>query len=118
MLPSASDAHKGDAMSDYAARSQAPDFLIEGAFGPRQSNGWDWKDLRNINYFLENNKNPTLSASARLQYTALARFFRAYFYYAKVRRFGDVPWINKTFKIDDPDLYKGKDTRSLVLTDK
>lgn len=115
MLPSASDAHKGDAMSDYAARSQAPDFLIEGAFGPRQSNGWDWKDLRNINYFLENNKNPALSASVRLQYTALARFFRAYFYYAKVRRFGDVPWINKTFKIDDPDLYKGKDTRSLVM---
>jgi len=115
MLPSASDAHKGDAMSDYAARSQAPDFLIEGAFGPRQSSGWDWRDLRNINYFLENNKGPALSASVRLQYTALARFFRAYFYYAKVRRFGDVPWINKTFKIDDPDLYKGKDTRSLVM---
>ncbi|WP_133574370.1 RagB/SusD family nutrient uptake outer membrane protein [Pedobacter metabolipauper] len=115
LLPNASDAHKGDAMSDYAARSQAPDFLIAGAFGPRQSNGWDWDGLRNINYFLENNKDPNVPASVRQQYTALARFFRAYFYYAKVRRFGDVPWINKTFKVDDPDLYKGRDTRSLVM---
>jgi len=115
LLPSASDAHKGDAMSDYAARSQAPDFLIEGAFGPRQSNGWDWNGLRNINYFLENNNNPKVPASVRLEYTALARFFRAYFYYTKVRRFGDVPWMNKTFKVDDPDLYKGRDKRSLVM---
>lgn len=115
LLPSASDAHKKDEMSDYAARSQAPDFLVDGAFGPRQSNGWDWDGLRNINYFLENNNNNKVSAAVRLQYNALARFFRAYFYYTKVRRFGDVPWINKTFKVDDPDLYKGRDKRSLVM---
>lgn len=115
LLPSASDAHKGDAMSDYAARSQAPDFLIEGAFGPRQSSGWSWDNLRNINYFLENNNDPKVPVAIRQQYTALARFFRAYFYYDKVRRFGDVPWINKTFKVDDPDLYKGRDKRSLVM---
>ncbi|PTT04200.1 RagB/SusD family nutrient uptake outer membrane protein [Pedobacter sp. HMWF019] len=115
LLPSASDAHKKDEMSDYAARSQAPDFLVNGAYGPRQSNGWDWDGLRNINYFLENNNNNKVSAAVRLQYNALARFFRAYFYYTKVRRFGDVPWINKTFKVDDPDLYKGRDKRSLVM---
>jgi hypothetical protein len=115
LLPSASDAHKKDEMSDYAARSQAPDFLVDGAYGPRQSNGWDWDGLRNINYFLENNNNNKVSAAVRLQYNALARFFRAYFYYTKVRRFGDVPWINKTFKVDDPDLYKARDKRSLVM---
>lgn len=115
LLPKASDAHKGDAMSDYAARSQAPNFLLEGAFGSRQSDGWKWENLRNINFFLENNNDPKVPASVRIQYNALARFFRAYFYYDKVRRFGDVPWINKTFKVDDPDLYKGRDSRSLVM---
>ncbi|AOM81054.1 RagB/SusD family nutrient uptake outer membrane protein [Pedobacter steynii] len=115
LLPRASDAHKGDAMSDYGARSQAPNFLIPGAFGSRQSDGWKWDNLRNINYFLENNHDPKVPAAVRIQYTALARFFRAYFYYDKVRRFGDVPWINKTFKVDDPDLYKGRDSRSLVM---
>lgn len=115
LLPTASDAHKGDAMSDYAATSTASNFLIAGAYGPRQSSGWSWDGLRNINYFLENNHDPKVSVDVRRQYTALARFFRAYFYYDKVRRFGDVPWINKTFKIDDPDLFNGRDKRSLIM---
>jgi hypothetical protein len=115
MLPTPSEAHKGDAMSDYAARSQAPEFLVEGAYGPRQSSGWSWSDLRNINYFLENNTDPKLAPAVRQQYNALARFFRAYFYYEKVRRFGDVPWINKTFEIDDPALFNGRDKRALVM---
>jgi hypothetical protein len=115
MLPTPSEAHKGDAMSDYAARSQAPEFLVEGAYGPRQSSGWSWSDLRNINYFLENNTDPKLAPAVRQQYNALAKFFRAYFYYEKVRRFGDVPWINKTFEIDDPALFNGRDKRALVM---
>jgi hypothetical protein len=115
ILPNASDAHKGDAMADYSARSQAPEFLVEGAYGPRQSTGWTWTNLRNINYFLENNKDPKVAPAVRQQYTALARFFRAYFYYDKVRRFGDVPWINKTFTVDDPTLFNGRDKRALVM---
>ena len=115
ILPNASDAHKGDAMADYSARSQAPEFLVEGAYGPRQSTGWTWTNLRNINYFLENNKDPKVAPAVRQQYTALARFFRAYFYYDKVRRFGDVPWINKTFEINDQTLFNGRDKRELVM---
>jgi hypothetical protein len=115
ILPNASDAHKGDAMADYSARSQAPEFLVEGAYGPRQSTGWTWTNLRNINYFLENNKDPKVAPAVRQQYTALARFFRAYFYYDKVRRFGDVPWINKTFEINDQTLFNGRDKREVVM---
>ena len=115
ILPTASDAHKGDAMADYSARSQAPEFLVEGAYGPRQSTGWTWTNLRNINYFLENNNDPKVAPAVRQQYTALARFFRAYFYFDKVRRFGDVPWINKTFEINDPTLFNGRDKREVVM---
>jgi hypothetical protein len=115
LLPTAIDAHKADVMSDYAATSTASNFLIAGAYGPRQSNGWTWDGLRNINYFLENNTDSKLPADIKIQYTALARFFRAYFYFDKVRRFGDVPWINKTFKIDDPELFNRRDTRSLIM---
>lgn len=115
ILPTPSEAHKGDAMADYSARSQAPEFLVEGAYGPRQSTGWTWTNLRNINYFLENNNDPKVAPAVRQQYNALARFFRAYFYYDKVRRFGDVPWINKTFTVDDPTLFNGRDKRALVM---
>ncbi|GAA0533395.1 RagB/SusD family nutrient uptake outer membrane protein [Chitinophaga japonensis] len=115
VLPMANDVHKGDAMADYAARTQVPDFLRAGAYGPQQSDGWDWDELRNINYFIENCTNPKIAPAVRRHYIGLAKFFRAWFYFDKVKRFGDVPWINKTMSIDDPDLYKGRDSRTLVM---
>jgi hypothetical protein len=115
VLPSANDVHRGDAMSDYAARTQVPDFLRAGAFGPRQSSGWDWEQLRNINYFLANNNDPAVPQGVRDHYNGLARFFRAWFYFDKVKRFGDVPWISKPVAVDDADLYKGRDPRTLVM---
>lgn len=115
VLPSANDTHRGDEISDYGARSQAPDFLVAGAYSSRTSSGWDWTKLRNINFFLESNNDPKVNASVRSQYQGLARFFRAVFYYQKVRRFGDVPWINHTLKVDDAALYNGRDSRALVM---
>ncbi|MDJ1469642.1 RagB/SusD family nutrient uptake outer membrane protein [Xanthocytophaga flava] len=115
ILPTAGDIHRSDEMSDYAARTQVPDFLREGAFGPRQSSGWNWEQLRNVNYFIENCTDPRVSETARRNYIGIARFFRAWFYFDKVKRFGDVPWINKTFQVNDPDLFKGRDSRTLVM---
>ncbi|MBE7179563.1 MAG: RagB/SusD family nutrient uptake outer membrane protein, partial [Mucilaginibacter polytrichastri] len=115
ILPTASDIHKSDQMSDFGARNAVPDFLREGGFSARQSSGWSWTDLRNINYFLENNKSTSIQPEIRRNYNGLARFFRAYFYFEKVKRFGDVPWINRTFKIDDQALFNGRDSRTLVI---
>lgn len=118
VLPTAGDTHRGDEMSDYGARSQAPDFLVAGAFNSRTNqgdNGWNWRKLRNINFFIENNNDPKVSAAVRMQYQGLARFFRAFFYFQKVKKYGDVPWINRTLKVDDPALYNGRDSRALVM---
>ncbi|MEO6682226.1 MAG: RagB/SusD family nutrient uptake outer membrane protein, partial [Ginsengibacter sp.] len=115
ILPTSNDVMKGDNMADYVARKDVPDFFRPGAFGPRQSSGWSWGDLRNINYFLENNHSPALSAEVKNNYNGIARFFRALFYFEKVKRFGNVPWINKTLGVDDADLFKGRDDRSLVM---
>ena len=78
------------------------------------SGDWSWSDLRTINYFLTHyQKCP--DEAAKLRYGAVARFFRAFFYYDKVRKFGDVPWYNKVLNADDPDIYKARDPRSLVI---
>ena len=42
-------------------------------------------------------------------------FFRAYFYFEKVKRFGDVPWYDRQLGSADPDLYKPRDSRELVM---
>ncbi len=104
-----------DAMSDYLAVKSVSNFIQEGVFAPNLSSGWSWGDLRNINYFIANNVDPKLSPEVRKNYTALARFFRAYFYFEKVKRFGDVPWINKPLAVNDPALYAGRDSRTLVM---
>ncbi|MBS7563021.1 RagB/SusD family nutrient uptake outer membrane protein [Mucilaginibacter sp. Bleaf8] len=118
ILPTAGTILRGDAMSDYCARTTVPDFLRPGAYGPQQSTGWgtdDWRPLRNINYFIQNNNSTAVSQSVRENYTGLARFFRAWFYFDKIKRFGDVPWIGKPINANDQALYNGRDSRALVM---
>ena len=104
-----------DAMSDYLAVKSVPTFVQEGVFAPNLSSGWGWGDLRNINYFIVNCTDPKVSAEARRNYIGLAKFFRAYFYFEKVKRFGDVPWIGKPLDVSDQALYNGRDPRALVM---
>ena len=76
--------------------------------------GWSWGDLRKINTMLEYSVN-CQDEAVRTQYCALARFFRAYFYFDKVKRFGDVPWYDKQLGSGDAELYKPRDSRELVM---
>lgn len=115
-LPSGNDVVRADNMSDYAARTDVPSFLTATGFSAEQSSGWSWTNLRNINYFIENNTNAAVPEAIRQNYTAIARFFRAVFYYDKVIRFGNVPWYDKTIDISDSAaLYKTRDPRKLVM---
>ena len=115
MLPSVSDGFRQDAMCDYGAVTSFDNFIREGAYSAELSSGWSWSDLRNINYFIENCTNEAVDESVRNNYIGLARFFRAYFYYEMVVRFGDVPWIDRTLGVDDELLYAGRDSRTTVM---
>lgn len=115
ILPTPSAAHQGDNMCDYAARALVPAFILQDNYGPQQSDGWEWEKLRNVNYFIQHCADERVPEATRLNYIGLARFFRAWFYFDKVKRFGDVPWINKAMEVDDPDLYAGRDARTLVM---
>lgn len=77
--------------------------------------GWSWGNLRKINFFLDNShKCP--DTKVRAKYDGIARFFRAYFYFDMVKRFGDVPWYSRTFsETDTEQLYKKRDSRQLVM---
>ncbi len=104
-----------DAMSDYLAVRSVQDFIREGGYAANNSSGWTWTDLRNINYFIQNCNDPAVPETVRNNYIGIARYFRAYFYMEKVKRFGDVPWIGKALDIDDPALNAGRDKRALVM---
>lgn len=79
------------------------------------SGGWSWGQLRKINTML-GNMDKCDNPDVVKQYTGLARFFRARFYYEKVKRFGDVPWYDRELGSKDPDLYKARDSREFVMS--
>ena len=105
-----------DAMSDYLAVKTVPIFIQEDAFAATLSSEWTWTDLRNLNYFIVNCKDPAVDINVRKNYLGIAKFFRAYFYFEKVKRFGDVPWVGKPLDVSDTlILYGGRDSRTLVM---
>ncbi|MEY8487706.1 RagB/SusD family nutrient uptake outer membrane protein [uncultured Parabacteroides sp.] len=115
LLPSVGDGFKQDAMCDYGAVTSFDNFIREGAYSAELSDGWSWSNLRNINYFIENCTNEAVDETVRNNYIGLARFFRAFFYYKMVVRFGDVPWIDRTLGVDDEQLYAARDSRTTVM---
>lgn len=49
------------------------------------------------------------------RYVAEARFFRAYYYFNLVKRFGDVPLIKDYLSVDSEQVYSGRTARSEVV---
>ena len=82
---------------------------------PATASTWKWEKLRDINFFLEYSSN-CKDRDVRLQYEGLARFFRAYFYFEKVKYYGDVPWVDRPLASNEEELYKGRDSRDLVMS--
>jgi len=82
---------------------------------PESGGGWSWSNLRRMNTLLEY-ADMCSDKAAVTKYTAVTRFFRAYDYFTKVRRFGDVPWYDVQLGSADEALYKPRDSRELVMT--
>src|SRR5690606_25970359 len=78
------------------------------------SGGWSWGNLRKINYFLANYHRAN-DQEAKDKYSGIERFFRDYYYYDKVKTFGDVTWYSGVSDAKDKKLYKPRDTRALVM---
>lgn len=77
--------------------------------------GWNWEELRNINYFLEHAQDAEVTDDVRNHYIGVARFFRAQFYMEKVKRYSDVPWYDAALGNTSEDLYKASDPRETVV---
>lgn len=77
--------------------------------------GWSWTDLRRMNTLIAH-ADMCPDQAAVTKYVAVTRFFRAYFYYEKVARFGDVPWYEVELGSGDEALYKPRDSRELIMT--
>ncbi|GAA4301608.1 RagB/SusD family nutrient uptake outer membrane protein [Compostibacter hankyongensis] len=84
--------------------------------GWSSSDARSWSALRNINFFLQNYQLGGLPDNITAPYVGVARFFRAYFYFNMVARYGDVPWYSASIASNDSALLqKPRDPRSLII---
>ncbi len=82
---------------------------------PASGGGWSWGALRNVNTLLDYLPN-CKDAQTRIKFEAIARFFRAYFYSEKVKRFGDVPWYDSQVGSTETEkLNRPRDSREFIL---
>ena len=102
--------------SDHYVKLVLSDELHGGSYRvvPSSGSGWTWGDLRKMNTLLGYINNCEDEAAVK-EYTALTKFFRTYFYFEKVKRFGDVPWVDVELGSADEALYNPRDNREVVM---
>lgn len=112
------DFPSADALYGETADLIIPTSLTNEVMGtravPSSGGGWSWSSLVNINTFMDCvAKCP--DAAARKEYEGVARFFRAYFYFNKLKRFGAVPWFETQLGSTDDRLYAPRTSRDELL---
>lgn len=76
---------------------------------------WEWSKIRNINIFFENYHKCQDQFSEYQHYVGEAHFFRAWFYFNLLKRYGDVPWYSKVLQLDsEEELMRPRDPRTLI----
>lgn len=104
--------------SDHYIKTTPAD-LIRGGVNrqvPNSGGGWSWGDLRKLNLALAYMETNCEDEAAKEEYAAVCRFFRAYFYFEKIMRFGDVPWIDHEIDSDDTLTLKApRDSRETIM---
>lgn len=107
-----------DDQSDCYVNEKPNTWLFNQESKPTSGGGWssgDWGNIRSLNFFMQRYGKATGSEDEINAQVAVIRFFRAWEYYYKVRRFGDVPWYETDLNIDSPELYNGRDSRKDVF---
>ncbi len=120
-LPSAATLTYGDQISDIAVAKQTEGYLRPGQYSAAQATNWsrgNWSQLYDVNYFLKYmpGARSAVNEATYNHYEGVGRFWRAWFYWNKVKTFGDVPWYDEPIDpADNEQLYKGRDPRGTVM---
>lgn len=107
-----------DDRSDCFVNEKPNTWLFNLETVPTSGGGWssgDWGNIRSLNFFMQRYTKAQGSETDINRQVAVIRFFRAWEYFYKVRRFGDVPWYDTDLNIDSEELYKGRDSRVEVF---
>lgn len=79
------------------------------------STSWDFEYIRRVNIMLDNIDGSQLNDRDKEHWRGVGYFFRAHNYFELLKRYGDLPWVERTLTTNDKDIIYGKkDSRELV----
>lgn len=110
--------HKDVLWDDNVSDNMAPATYDEKSAGLHlaETGTWDWSYLRKCNFFLDNYGKAKIEDAIKNEYAAEVRFFRAWFYFDFVVKYGDLPWVDRTLSTDDTEiLYGNRAPRNEVM---
>ncbi|WP_343538771.1 RagB/SusD family nutrient uptake outer membrane protein [Sphingobacterium thalpophilum] len=85
---------------------------------PAESDDYNYYHIFQANKLIEKSAEVLAKGGDPTQvnwYVGEARFFRAWYYFEMLKRFGGVPLITKTMGVDDPDVFLPRASREQVL---
>ena len=74
---------------------------------PSSGGGWsisEWGRIRNVNYFLQNYTKSTENFEVIKEHVGEAYYFRALLYFDLMKKFGNLPWIDKALTPSDVEF--------------
>lgn len=86
--------------------------VVEGNPGDAK---WEWDQIRSVNYMLVNCDRSESGFQENKQYIGEAYFFRAYFYFDLLSKFGDLPWVNEPYEPGAKELYSERLARNIIV---
>lgn len=117
-LPGFLSGNGHDMRSDEIVGTTSNDISSGSRSIPEKSS--DWSDPYNFigvcNNIVTKSENAIVSESTKNRWIAEARFFRAYYYFDLVKKYGDVPLILQVFDdTTNPEIKRGRDPRETVI---
>jgi hypothetical protein len=113
-------------LAGYTIDNRADDVVNAGSLStisngnrsvPGESDDWTfpYQQIYVANNILIKGVQANVSDAVKNRYLGEARFFRAYYYFMLVQRYGDVPLLLKTIDTEDPDLRMPRTDRATVI---
>ncbi|MBX2926053.1 MAG: RagB/SusD family nutrient uptake outer membrane protein [Chitinophagaceae bacterium] len=112
------NAYQADNMSDNQAPATINAFIWNEYVVPASGGGWakgDWAGVRSCNFFLQRYHTVTGAESDINAYVAEIRFFRSFYYFEKMKNFGDLPWLSRDLQVDSEELFGPRTSRKVVM---
>lgn len=94
----------------------SPSVIMDGTRS-KTTGSWtgEWTNIRNVNIFFANYRKCESGYDAYKQYLGEAYFFRAWFYFDLLKKYGDVPWYSEVIELDNQEaLMRPRDYRVLI----